>query len=261
MNLNATVADADPLEDLCYGGTTSGATQLLSVMESVDADPAYTFGYNWNAQTLRAEPTYTGGLWHLDEGTGTSAMDSSGNGNTATFVGAPIWRTGGRFGYALECDGTDDRLSVADAGSLDIDSSTGTLTMEAWVYPHTSGGGAWRTIMSKRTPTGATDYEMTLNQTNGNLLFYTGHWPQVFISNIHVPLNQWSYVGITVNGPGRDAYFYLNGVKADSIMDTVYLGGANTAALSISGNGNATQPQIFDGLLDEIQHHQACPDT
>jgi len=193
------------------------------------------------------------GLWHFNENSGTTVGDESGNSNTGSFVGAPAWTADGRFGYALNLNGTSDYVTIPDAPSLDIDSATGALTMEAWVYPHTSGGGTWRTIISKRASTGACNYEMPLDMTSGNLLFYSGHWPQVFISSIHVPLNQWSYVAITVDGIGRDARFYLNGVQGDAIMDTVYLGGANTAAVTLGSNGNPTQLQCFDGIIDEVR--------
>jgi hypothetical protein len=41
------------------------------------------------------------GYWPLDEGSGTSACDLSGNDNTAILVGGPIW-VNGKFGEALE---------------------------------------------------------------------------------------------------------------------------------------------------------------
>ena len=34
------------------------------------------------------------GLWRFDEGSGTTSVDSSGNGNTATLFNGPSWATG-----------------------------------------------------------------------------------------------------------------------------------------------------------------------
>jgi len=40
--------------------------------------------------------------WRLDEGSGTVALDSSGNGNDARFQGAPAWVESGKFGKTLD---------------------------------------------------------------------------------------------------------------------------------------------------------------
>jgi hypothetical protein len=68
------------------------------------------------------------GYWKLDEGTGTSAFDSSGNGNNGTLVNNPTW-IDGRYGKALSLDGTDDYAAIPDL-CLTIPTE---LTVSAWV--------------------------------------------------------------------------------------------------------------------------------
>jgi len=51
--------------------------------------------------------------WRLDEGSGTTANDSSGNGNNGTFNGDPQWVVG-YLGGALEFDGSDDWLDCGN---------------------------------------------------------------------------------------------------------------------------------------------------
>ncbi len=65
------------------------------------------------------------GWWRFDEGSGTIANDSSGNGNHGTFNGEPQWIIG-YFGSALEFDGTDDWLDCGSDPSLDL--TTWTIT-------------------------------------------------------------------------------------------------------------------------------------
>ncbi|MBC8472600.1 MAG: LamG domain-containing protein [Planctomycetes bacterium] len=74
------------------------------------------------ASTARAELV---GWWRFDEGSGTTAVDSSGNGNDGTFNGDPQWVMG-YFGGALEFDGTDDWLDCGSDPSLDL--TTWTIT-------------------------------------------------------------------------------------------------------------------------------------
>ena len=48
--------------------------------------------------------------WSLDEGSGTTAFDSSGNGYDGEFIGDPQWVDGHGGGGALEFDGDDDNV-------------------------------------------------------------------------------------------------------------------------------------------------------
>jgi len=65
------------------------------------------------------------GWWRFDEGSGTTAVDSSGNGNDGIFNGDPQWVMG-YFGGAIEFDGTDDWLDCGSDPSLDL--TTWTIT-------------------------------------------------------------------------------------------------------------------------------------
>ena len=67
----------------------------------------------------------------FDEGTGTAVGDASGNGNNGT-IGTRRGPRSGKFGQALTFNGTNARVTVNDANSLDL---TGGMTLEAWVYP------------------------------------------------------------------------------------------------------------------------------
>ena len=67
------------------------------------------------------------GYWRLDEGSGTTAADSSGNGNTGTLVNGPTW-VSGRYGNALSFDGADDRVQLTSQPPL-----TDGFSFAAWV--------------------------------------------------------------------------------------------------------------------------------
>ena len=51
------------------------------------------------------------GYWRLDEGSGTIAYDSSGNGHDGELIGNPEWVTG-YFGGGLEFAGSPDKVDV-----------------------------------------------------------------------------------------------------------------------------------------------------
>lgn len=81
--------------------------------------------------------------WAFSEGSGTTAADESGNGNTATLNGAG-WIAAGKFDAAATFDGIDDRVDVPDAPSLDL---SGAITVAGWVYSDPLSQG--RTMLAK----------------------------------------------------------------------------------------------------------------
>ena len=69
--------------------------------------------------------------WPFDEGSGKKAEDVTGNGHDGKFAGAPKW-VDGKFGTALEFDGEEDHVVVADDAALAIEEN---ITFMAWFSP------------------------------------------------------------------------------------------------------------------------------
>ncbi|MDD5431247.1 MAG: prepilin-type N-terminal cleavage/methylation domain-containing protein [Candidatus Pacebacteria bacterium] len=73
------------------------------------------------------------GYWKLDEGSGTSAADSSGSANTGTWGGTGTHYTTGKVGSSGgQFNGSDDGINVGTGTSLNI---TDNMSVGAWVYP------------------------------------------------------------------------------------------------------------------------------
>jgi hypothetical protein len=70
------------------------------------------------------------GYWKFDEGSGTTAYDSSGNGNNGILVNGPTW-VAGKYGEALSFDGVDDYVEIAE--NTDLNPYTNDWTVSAWV--------------------------------------------------------------------------------------------------------------------------------
>src|SRR5262249_17783943 len=121
--------------------TDVGVTAGTHFYKDVPADPPG----NASAPSHRARRTGAGGpppgagrggAWGLDEGSGTTTADQSGNHNNGTLSNA-TWSASGKFGKALSFNGTNSFVSVPDANSLDLTSG---LTVEGWVKPDGSTG-------------------------------------------------------------------------------------------------------------------------
>ena len=63
------------------------------------------FGFNPNTDPSLA------GWWKLDDGSGTTAIDSSSGGHNGTLTNGPVW-VAGHLGGALQLDGTDDYVDT-----------------------------------------------------------------------------------------------------------------------------------------------------
>src|SRR5262249_11126149 len=96
----------------------------------------------------------------FNEGTGTTVTDSSSNGNNGTITGA-TWSTAGKYGNALSFNGTNARVNIPNAASLQL--TTG-MTLEAWVHP-SAVTGAWRDVGYK----GNDNYYLEATSDNNKL--------------------------------------------------------------------------------------------
>jgi len=194
-----------------------------------------------------------GGIWRFDEGTGTTAYDSSGNGNHGTVHGA-IW-TDGKIGKALEFDGVNDYVNMPDSNSLDI---TGKITLEAWIYPYTVT--TMQVIVQKYNYSGPPyngAYYLGVGGYgyNNKILFGLSHNGYNFyyiLSNTNIAANTWTHVAATSNG--THMIIYINGIKdkvATYPPGVIY---ASAAPLRIG----CFLPELgvsrfFNGLIDEVR--------
>ena len=193
----------------------------------------------------------TVGLWLFDEGIGTNAYDSSGNGNTGTLVNGPTWSTDTPFAYtgnhSLDFDGVDDYVEIADAASLDI---VNQITVEAWV--NVANSKNYNAVVVKGKDC-SENYEVLFykdQHTHSPILFSnigrrTLNTPSGLITE-----NTWHHVAITYK-PG-DWQIYVDGkleAKRTDITDTLQINGL---PLYI-GNEYGTTGRYFSGSIDEVR--------
>lgn len=69
------------------------------------------------------------GLWLFDEGSGQTAVDSSGNGYDGALMGSASW-AGGKFNSALSTDGAEGYVEIADDPAFEF---AGDFTIACWV--------------------------------------------------------------------------------------------------------------------------------
>jgi len=184
--------------------------------------------------------------WHLDEGSGAIAHDSSGNGYDLAIHGA-IW-VDGVFGKALSFDGADDYADVdmpqdfCKAGSsfsieLRVKSSD-TTTEEMLIGNYPDGG--------------VTPFFSFYTESGGCISFFhrdTGGTEARPISTTNVMDGSWHHlVGVRDVDAGR-SYIYVDKVKEDDVADNTG-DCSNTYNVTLMLHHN---DRYHAGVLDEIR--------
>jgi len=154
--------------------------------------------YLMMASAARAELV---GLWKFDEGSGTTAYDSSGNGNDGALVGGATWANG-RFRGGIELDGTSGYVSVPD-----FQLTTDTITFVAWLNGWK--GGDWAPLISSRV-VGQCEMifgdDETLRYVWNNDSAATWGWTGGPV----IPQDTWTMLAVTIEPTGATAYVYTD---------------------------------------------------
>src|SRR5256714_1109567 len=135
--------------------------------------------------------------WRMDETTGSTMADMSGNANNGHYVGIyTLGQPGALAGGAVAFDGQSGAASVMNSPSLQVN----TVTIEMWIKKHTDteygvyvaknvvpGGGA-----------GSSWFELLNSHHNGQLEFrVTSDGAPAVLSNATLALQTRHYVGAT----------------------------------------------------------------
>ena len=213
---------------------------------------------DWVGIGTGQDATALGGLighWTLDETTGSTITDSSGNGNNGTWsdgVNNDVAEetSAGKIGTALTFDGVagyggDDAI---DLGTTDILTGRETsFTICSWVNLETYATASEYTIYKRidGSLVGGFLFQADSNSQWG-IETNNGAW-QTHYANTRLTLNQWEHI-CAVNDAGT-LYFYLNGASDGS---SAYTQPSNVAGLNqaISGGSAGAGP---DGALDDVR--------
>jgi len=249
------------------------ATNLVDKSASETITGSWTFdsailGFN---NTLQSNGEGLVGYWAFDENTGTTAYDSSREGNDGTLYDAnstnadgntpPQW-VSGRFGTALSFDGVDDYVRVPDSASLDI---TDGITVSAWVKLNDAidNDGIVCKKLNGASPN-SESYSLQGSWTNdgygelkggypGRALFQIrqqdGNW-WVVGDNETTPTGQWIYLVGVADNSNDEIRFYRDADLKNTISVPNLQIQANNAPLHIGWDGYSS---YFNGTIDEVK--------
>jgi Concanavalin A-like lectin/glucanases superfamily len=181
--------------------------------------------------------------WALDETSGTTTKDSTGNGHTGT-VTSPSW-VEGKYGKALSFNGTSSCVSVPNTTDLQL---KGPFTLETWVKPSTLKQGA--PIFFKESE-GFYGYSLFFGAfTEGHVEGFIAE-PEYAWSEVESPeklaANAWAHLALTFDG--TNMRLYVNGKQVDSGPAKAALESKGPLLIGCAKNFG----EYFKGTIDNVR--------
>jgi hypothetical protein len=190
------------------------------------------------------------GVWLFDEGKGNVAKDSSGNGNDGKLMNEPKW-IDGKFGKALEFDGTDDYVNVDDNDELS-GSDGKNLTVLAWFKTTKIDGTDNTPIVTKYLDASQKDWGLTVDSGKLKFAYETVGAGVDFEVNAPsmggtVELNKWYHGAFVLDGKDVKVYLDSNEVAAATIPTETPNTDVNVAIGAVVYRNN-----YYQGIIDEV---------
>jgi hypothetical protein len=188
------------------------------------------------------------GWWQLDEGTGTTTKDASGNGNDGTLQGNPTV-VDGPFGKALAF--ANQRVAIPASKSLAADLFKGPFTVTAWINPKRTGN-TWQQVFRAWRVAGNSNDTLFINN-DGRLSWrglVNGAWAGGMCETAAgvVPADQWTHVAVT--GDKTNFRIYVNAALSQT---SAWQTTDGTNATYYLGGDPGTAGESYSGMIDEVR--------
>ena len=184
------------------------------------------------------------GFWKMDDGSGNTALDSTGSGKNGTLVNNPSW-VAGLIGDALSFNGSNS-VRLPNTGS---NFPTNQFTVTFWVQPNSTSGNQFIWIYGRSGGSG----RVGVSKNGAQWQAYAYWGPPATIRGGTATAGQWTFVTFIKNTPNDQLYVNGSLVASGNLNATtppINAGGGNLIHdLGIGDNGN------WNGLIDEVRFY------
>jgi hypothetical protein len=184
------------------------------------------------------------GWWTFDEGTGSVAADSSGNGNDGTLHGPVEWTADGRVNGALKFTGPYNYVLVPSDPTLN---PTQQITIAAWINPSWTGNNR---ILQKSTEGPDNQYRF-LKEGGNNIRVHLPPAANFEVTGKLPPNGEWTHLAATYDHSMIRVYF-----DAELQGETAFSQNLDTSdgPLFIGTKwSQAPAGDEFNGILDDVR--------
>ncbi len=196
----------------------------------------------------------------LNDASGSTASDSSGNGNSGAITGTATWTTGQNSTGALSFDGSTNFLTIANESNFDFE-RTHAFSISMWVKLNSSATGVNGLFTKVATFGNNPGVDLRLDGTNLAVTVYitgtSGEFLHAASSSGSFSANVWHHVALTYDGTstGAGCKLYLDG---SFLIDCTGTGPLTSSILNTSspfiGHSNVGG-NFFFGIMDDARFY------
>lgn len=237
--------------------SVSGASGTHKLYLKFTGGTGYLLNITWfkfyagGAATSTPTPTPTStpaggapiGFWRLDETSGTSAADSSGNNKTGTTSGGTAW-VAAKVNNGLSFNGTNSYLNIPDS----FDPTAYSVAL--WVKPSVTSAQSIWVRTDANGPTASWSHQLGINASGKFEAYMWDGAAKTVTGTTTAQANTWYYIALTAANSGQ-MKLYVNGQAEGTAagIGSMWTGGDRYWAGSNSGGGKGW----LNGVIDEVK--------
>lgn len=234
---------------------------ILPSLNSAKEKARLSSAKQFSANVYHAEADMTASAWHLDEGTGSSLTDSSGNGNTATLMfyqGLTNWSTDSPWstGSSVSLNGSNNYLRIND--KPDFKYKGGNMTLAIWIKPNSTENDGGYLFSKPWNGGGEYNYYIKYMPNGSVTVWLQGDSTYLLATPAVFSKGKWSFLTVTFDD-SRNVNIYVDGALRASGKQLIstWVNSDWNVALSISAQYPYSNPWdlgstgAFDGLIDD----------
>ena len=189
------------------------------------------------------------GYWRLNESSGTTVYDLSGNGNYLTYAGgytlnqSGALTTSGDNDTSVLFDGSTGGITGSDVG---LPSGQTPRSVSVWAYPTNLSSLTLGTLFVWGTSTAESAYGLGIKGSSGTTSLYNFGWADDWELPYALSANNWYHIVSTFNG--TTAQLFVNGVLAGTSSRPNW----NTSSNSLYVGKDFGNTYYFPGNIDEL---------
>jgi YVTN family beta-propeller protein len=245
-------------------GSSVGGSFTMTYVPGGSTVPVIAGSYVVTAAFASRDPNYTSasgigllmirgliGYWKFDERTGTTALDSSGNGHDGAVYGATYTTVDGAdISGSVSALRFPGNIAVPYAPALDFTENT-PFTFSFWLRPTADFTGEFSCIVNKVWPAGgASDYAICNGRDGVFALWWNGSWLEnTSVATRRLDPGRLTHVAVVYDGAGTMRFYsdgQLDAAGGDNARGA-FQGARSSARADLSIGG------AFHGMLDDVR--------
>lgn len=214
---------------------------------SIDNCDLDIIGRHWLGETFAAPEQGLVAYWMLNDCTGATAIDSSGNDNNGTLINNVTWLPEGLFDGFIFLDGTiSTSTGYITADSIPAEVAGGNFTLSIWIFAEHGG-----LFASFNTASGGSRLMLGNPGGSKNLRVYDNGWNDTGKTVLDFAVH---HIVCTLDDANDVLKIYVDGNEVYTGFSTTSIAADDLFPLGQGYNGTAAD-NFFSGYIDEVVIH------